>query len=172
MTAARRNRQLHRWGAAIVALPFLIIVVSGFFLQLKKHWSWVQPPTLRGSVPELAIPWGRVLELARGVPEAEVRSWDDIDRLDVRVGLGMLKVQCKNHWELQVDTRDGRLLASAHRRSDLLEQIHDGSFFHDKVKLFVWLPVALILFGLWCTGLYLWLQPHLARRRKRARRQP
>lgn len=167
MTAAHWHRKLHRWGALIAALPLLIIIGSGLFLQLKKDWSWVQPPTLHGSNPELAIPWARVLEVAQSVPEAGVKTWDDIDRLDVRIGRGMLKVQCKNHWELQIDTHDGSLLASTYRRSDLIEKIHDGSFFHDKVKLFVWLPVAFILLGLWITGVYLWLLPHLVRRRKR-----
>ncbi len=167
MSAAQWNRKLHRWGALLTALPLLIIITSGVFLQLKKHWGWVQPPTLKGSHPELAIPWPRVLEVAQSVPEAEVDSWDDIDRLDVRVGRGMLKVQCKNHWELQIDTFDGSLLASTFRRSDLLEQIHDGSFFHENIKLYLWLPTAFVLLGLWCTGVHLWLLPYLVRRRKR-----
>jgi hypothetical protein len=102
------------------------------------------------------------------VPEAEVRSWDDIDRIDVRPSKGMMKVQAKNSYEVQLDSATGDVLQVAYRRSDLLESIHDGSFFHDSAKLWLFLPVALILFGLWATGMYLfWLPIVVKARRKR-----
>ncbi|MDH3590346.1 MAG: PepSY domain-containing protein [Planctomycetota bacterium] len=166
MSAAKWNRNLHRWGAIGASLPLLVIVVSGLFLQLKKESDWIQPPTKRGSSRELAIGFDAVLEAARGVPEAGVRSWDDVDRLDVRPGKGVIKVRCNNRWEIQVDTKTGVVLQVAERRSDLIESIHDGSFFHDAVKLWVFLPAAVVLAGLWGTGIYLFLLPHLARRRR------
>ena len=39
------NRKIHYWASFIVALPLLVMIVSGLFLQAKKHWSWVQPVT-------------------------------------------------------------------------------------------------------------------------------
>ena len=60
------------------------------------------------------------------------------------------------------------MLQASYRRSDLIESIHDGSFFADAAKLWVFLPAALILLGLWISGVYLWLLPHLVRRRRRA----
>lgn len=161
------NRRLHRWGAILIALPLLIIIVSGVLLQLKKEWSWVQPATQRGAAPGLAVSWDALLAAAQAVPEAGVRTWDDVARLDVQHKRGLIKIQCENQWELQVDSVTGALLSSAHRRSDWIESIHDGSFFHDRAKLWIWLPTGLILLGLWVTGVWLWLQPHLARRRKR-----
>ncbi len=61
------------------------------------------------------------------------------------------------------------MLQVAYRRSDLIESIHDGSFFHDRAKLWVFLPAGLILIGLWVTGVYLWLLPHLVKRRRKER---
>jgi uncharacterized iron-regulated membrane protein len=55
------------------------------------------------------------------------------------------------------------------RRSDLIESLHDGSWFHDRAKLWIFFPVALALLGLWATGVYLWLLPALTRRRRRER---
>jgi len=163
----RLNRSLHRWGAILTALPVLVVVLSGIVLQLKKDWSWVQPPTARGSSTELAIAFDDILAAARTVPEAGIASWNDVDRLDVRPGKGVVKVRANNRWEVQIDTASGEVLQTAYRRSDLIESIHDGSFFHDRVKLWIFLPSAIVLFGLWVSGIYLWLLPHLVRRRKR-----
>jgi len=168
MSAAKWNRKLHRWGAILVAAPVLVIFVTGVLLQLKKEWAWVQPPTVSGTVENgLALTWEQVLEAVRQVPEAQVETWSDVDRLDVRPGKGMLKVRANNRWEVQLDTTTGEVLASNHRRSDLIEAIHDGSWFHDLAKLWIWLPTAVILCGLWGTGVYLWLLPHLVKRRRR-----
>lgn len=168
MKASVLNRKLHRWGSALIAVPLLIIILTGILLQLKKQVTWVQPATMRGSgsVPEISF--DRVLEVARGVEEAGITSWDDVDRLDVRPAKGMLKVRSKNRYEIQIDTSTGDVLQVAYRRSDLIESIHDGSFFHDLAKLWIFLPTAVILLGLWGTGVYLFLLPHLARRRKRS----
>lgn len=74
------------------------------------------------------LSFAEVLEIAKSAPEAEILSWDDIDRLDVRPDKGMLKVRSKNRWEVQVDTATGEILQVAFRRSDLIESLHDGSF--------------------------------------------
>ena len=168
MSAAKWNRKIHRWGALLTAVPVLVIFTTGALLQLKKDWSWVQPPTRSGSIEnQLAFGWDGILEVARGVPEMEVAGWEDVDRLDVRPGKGMLKVRANNRWEIQIDGNTGELLSSTYRRSDLIEQIHDGSWFHDQAKLWIWLPTAFILLGLWVTGVYLWLHPHLVKRRRK-----
>ena len=57
----------------------------------------------------------------------------------------------------------------AYRRSDLIESLHDGSFFGgDFAKLGVFLPTALVLCVLWGTGIYLFFLPYMVRRRRRA----
>ena len=169
MSAPKLNRKLHRIGAIVAAVPVLVILVSGLVLQLKKEVAWIQPSTVRGSSTELSIGFDRVLEIASSVPEAEIETWDDVDRLDVRPERGMLKVRAKNRWEVQIDAKTGDVLQVAYRRSDLIESLHDGSWFHDGAKLWLFLPAGLILLGLWGTGLYLWALPHLVRRRRRVR---
>lgn len=167
MSAPRLNRKVHRIVALVSAVPFLLILLTGLFLQLKKDVSWIQPATRSGSGDAPVISFEQVLDAARGVPEAEVESWSDVDRLDVRPDRGLIKVRARNRWEVQVDAQSGEVLQVAYRRSDLIESLHDGSWFHDRVKLWVFLPVAVLLLGLWGTGVYLWLLPHLVRRRRR-----
>jgi uncharacterized iron-regulated membrane protein len=161
------NRVFHRWGAIVVALPVLVVIVTGIILQLKKEFVWIQPATQKGISKELSLSFDQILEIAKSVPEAEIDSWDDIDRLDVRPSKGMLKIRAVNRHEIQLDTETGDILQVAYRRSDFIESIHDGSFFGDKVKLWIFLPSAVILLCLWFTGIYLFIMPYQARRRRK-----
>lgn len=163
------NRKLHRWGAIASAVPFLLVLVTGLLLQLKKQLPWVQPPEQRTEQSVPTVSMQQILDAAMSVPEAQIDSWEDIDRLDVRPGKGIVKVSANNRWEVQVHLGTGEVLQHAYRRSDLIEQLHDGSWFHDAAKLWVFLPSAVIVLGLWLTGLYLFVLPYLARAQKRQR---
>jgi hypothetical protein len=60
---------------------------------LKKVSPYIQPTTQHGTGTEPVIGFERILKVARSVPEAEIESWEDIDRLDVRPGKGVVKVR-------------------------------------------------------------------------------
>jgi len=171
MNLNKTNRQLHRWATLIVALPVIIMLVTGMLLQWKKQASWIQPPTQRGSETEPTLAFAEILASARAVDQAGIKTWDDVERLDVRPGKGVVKVRAKNRWEIQIDSATGAVLQTSYRRSDLIESLHDGSFFHDAAKLWVFFPAALALLLMWMTGLYLFVLPYVARARSRARRK-
>ncbi len=162
------NRQLHRRGALLVALPFLVVIVTGILLQAKKQLPWIQPPEHRtaSAIPE--IPFAAILAAAAKHPQTGITSWSDIDRLDVRPGKGIVKVIGRSRWEVQLDLATAEVLQVAYRRSDLIESLHDGSWFHPNAKLFLFLPAGVVVLVLWFTGAYLWWLPIGARRRKRA----
>ena len=126
----RTTRKLHRWGAVVTAVPLLLVVLTGLLLQFKKQVAWIQPATKRGETEQLLISWDNVLDAAKATPAAEVESWKDIDRLDVRPSKGVIKIRCKNRWELQLDSSSGNVLSSAYRRSDFIESLHDLSLIH------------------------------------------
>lgn len=163
------SRKLHRWGAVLIALPMLVVIGSGLLLQLKKDVDWIQPPTASGAGGDPTVSFDAILRAAVGVPEAGLTGWGDVDRLDFRPNKGVVKVRGKNRWEVQVDTATGEVVQVAYRRSDLIELIHDGSWFHDRAKLWVFLPSGVVLLGLWATGMYLWILPFWARRGRAAR---
>ncbi len=164
-------RKLHRWGALIVCVPLLLVILTGLLLQVKKQVSWIQPGTKVGigDVPE--ITWDQILDTAKEIHEANIDSWQDVDRLDVRPAKGIVKIQSKNRWELQVDLQSGAILSSTYRRSDLIESLHDGSFFTEAAKLWIFLPSGLVLFGLWITGAYLWWLPIGAKRKQKRKKE-
>ena len=162
------NRKVHYWASAIVAIPALVLIGSGLLLQSKKHWSWVQPAELRGTGTTPSIDLEGILASVKTVPGMDVRSWDDVNRLDVRPGRGVAKVWLQSGYEVQVDLGNGRVLQTAYRRSDLIEAIHDGSFFGgDWTKLGLFLPTGITIFLLWCTGLWMWWVPFAAKRKNR-----
>ncbi len=166
------NRKLHYWGAAIIAIPLIIVISSGVVLQLKKHWAWVQPVEHRGRVKAPQIELSAILNAMKTYvhPEVKVAGWEDVKRLDVRPDRGVAKATLQNDWEVQIDTTDGRVMQVAYRRSDWIEAIHDGSIFGDPYKLWIVFPSALVLLFLWGSGMWMWIYPLLNRRKVRRRR--
>jgi uncharacterized iron-regulated membrane protein len=150
-----------------VALPLAIITCTGLLLHFKKQIAWIQPPEHRGAGGDPAVPFDVILERCRTVPQAGIQSWEDVHRIDVRPGRGMLKVTANSGWEVQLDAADGRVLQAAFRRSDVIEALHDGSWFHDAVQMWIFVPAGAGLAVLLATGLYLFLLPILRRRWRR-----
>lgn len=165
------NRKTHYWGSIICAIPILIVIGTGVLLLLKKDFDWIQPSIIRaeGKIPQVSF--DAILKTAMSVEEAGITGWEDIDRLDVRPGKGIVKVRAKNQWEIQIDHQTLNIHKVAYRRSDFIESIHDGTFFHDAAKLWLFLPSAVILFALWVTGLYMFLTTHFAKRRSKKKQQ-
>ena len=164
------NRKIHYWASAIIAIPALVLIGSGLLLQSKKHWSWVQPTEVTGTGTSPQIDLEDVLAALRTVPGMNVRTWDDVNRLDVRPGRGVVKAWLMNGYEVQVDLGTGSVLQTAYRRSDLIESIHDGSFFGgDWTKLGLFLPAGIVVLLLWLSGLWMWWVPFAAKRARKPR---
>ena len=118
------NRKVHYWAAFATAVPLLVIIVTGLLLQMKKHWTWVQPAEQRGTGTAPVLLLEGVLAAVRGVPELKVSGWKDVNRIDLRPGRGVAKVWLNSGWEAQVDLGTGAVMHVAYRRSDLIESIH------------------------------------------------
>ena len=108
--------------------------------------------------------------VAATIPELE-SGWNEFDRIDIQSDRGIAKFIAPNRWEAQIDLVTLDVLSVEYRRSDLIEQIHDGSFFADWVKTFVFLPVGVILLALWGTGIWLFFEPHVKRAQRKRRRR-
>ena len=160
------NRKIHYWVSALITIPLIIVICSGILLQLKKHWNWVQPKEQWGTTTSPNISIESILASVQGVQELSVSGWDDIKRMDVRPDRGIVKVWLQNGWEVQVDLGSGQVLQAAYRRSDLIESIHDGSFFAGNIsKLFIFLPSGILLLLMWITGFILFWRPFIIRSR-------
>ena len=164
------NRRVHYWIGFAAALPVLVMIGSGLLLQAKKQSAWVQPPEVRGTGSSPAIDLEAVLASVKTVSAMNVESWDDVNRIDMRIGNAVAKVWLMNGYEVQVDLGTGAVLQTAYRRSDLIESIHDGSFFGgDWTKLGLFLPAGIVLLLLWISGMWMWWVPFTAKRARKAR---
>lgn len=151
-----------------------LIIGAGLLLSLKKEIDWLQPPTIRGAAPT-DVPTQTIDELfavAKSIPELAITDWRDLSRVDFKPGKGAVKFVAENNWEVQIDTTTGDVLQVAFRRSDIIESLHDGSFFADWVKLYIFFPSGVILLLLWGTGIYLFFLPHVKRFQKREKKKP
>jgi uncharacterized iron-regulated membrane protein len=163
------NRKVHYWASFVVAVPVLVIVATGVLLQSKKHWSWVQPAEQQGAGSTPVVSLAQILDSIRQVPELGVTGWDDVNRMDLRPAKGIVKVWLNSGWEAQVDLQTAEVLQVAYRRSELIESIHDGSFFGgDWTKMGLFLPAGLTLLMLWLGGMWMWWVPFRARRQRAA----
>ena len=166
-------RKIHHWLSVLIILQTGLIFGAGLLLMVKKPVDWVQPSTMLGvdpvSVPTLTIE--EIFRAAQSVPELNLKSWDDVARFDVQPGKGVVKVIANNNWETQIDTTTGDVLQTAFRRSDIIERIHDGSFFGDSIRYFVFLPTGIVLLLLWASGAYLFVHTNINRLLKRSRRR-
>ena len=163
-------RKIHHWGSIVIAIPLLVMIGGGILLQLKKQVDWIQPPTLIGSQLE-GTPKATLEEMylaAKAVPEAGIGDWEDLERVDFKPDKGIVKFISASRWEVQVDTATAEVLSVTYRRSDLIETIHDGSFFAgEATKLYLFLPAGIALFVLWCTGMYMFFLPYFKKGQKR-----
>ena len=142
------------------------MVSSGILLQLKKQSNWIQP-NIEITSSSKPVMLQSYLDAAISVKEANILSWDDIDRIDIRPNKGIAKIKSKNNWEIQIDIETSEIYSSNFRRSDIIETIHDGSFFSEIVKYGWFLPSGILLLVLSLSGIYMFFIPILSRMKRK-----
>jgi uncharacterized iron-regulated membrane protein len=145
--------------------------LTGFLLLAKKDYAWIQPPTQRATAGETKdfASLQQVLASVFAERHPDFGTLGDIERIDFRPGRRVHKVHSvRNHSEFQVDAVTGTVLGPARcRTSDLIEQLHDGSFYGEWAHAWLMPVAALALLFLVVSGIYIWLAPILKRRRRR-----
>ena len=170
MTLFKLTWDLHKWIGLTIAAVVAVISVTGFLLLVKKEFPSIQPPTqvgAEGSV-DAFLSVAEILEAARATGDPAFATVDDIARIDLRPGKRICKVLSEHdHKEVQVDAITGEVLSHTWRPSDLIEAIHDGSWFA-KIWHDYGMPiVALGLLFLSGSGVYIWAAPVLRKRRRK-----
>lgn len=167
----RSFRKYHRFFGLIMAVFLLISAVTGLLLGWKKDAAWIQPPTQKGTKD--LTEWLDIHELGALAQSALAEAHPDqadnnIDRLDVRPGKGIVKVLFENgYWEVQIDGNSGAVLSINKRYSDFIEHLHDGSIISDTFKLASMNVLGVSLMIMIISGIWLWYGPRLIRAKKR-----
>ena len=108
----------------------------------------------------------KLISIAKNVNGAAINDWQDIDRLDVRPSKGVIKIRSYNRTEIQIDASSGKILHVAERNSDVIESIHDGTFFEKNANIWLSLPVAIISIIMVVTGTVLFLLPYFRKNKR------
>ena len=160
-------RTVHFWTSLAVLLTGGLVAGSGILLLLKKDAQWLQPAVVAASHTGASDVRVDALFDAASAAAARPLRWDEIDRIDVRPADGIAKVVTDDALEYQVDLHTLDVLSTGHRGADIVEQIHDGSFFASWVKYVVMIPSGAALLILWLTGMYLFFMTLLKKNSKK-----
>jgi uncharacterized iron-regulated membrane protein len=159
----RGARQLHKWFGVALALFLTVIAVTGFFLATKKRFAWLQPPPAQAAELMVAaeiISIDRALTSAFDLDHKHLKSLEDVDRVDYRPKDNIFKILSNDGYlEVQVDGKTGKVLSSSFRNDQLMEDIHDLSFFSDLAHAWLLPVVAVGLATLGMTGVALFATP-------------
>lgn len=172
----RTFRKIHRFSASFLFLFFFLIAISGILLGWKKNSNGILlAETQIGTTTDLKqwISLDSLKKIALQTHQEIMFEKGIINRMEVRPDKGIIKFTFDNSYlGLQIDGAKGTILSSETRRSDFIEQIHDGSIV-DRVlgwssgsfKVFY---TSLMGFGLLVfttTGYWLWAGPRKIRRK-------
>ncbi len=167
---ARFFRTLHKWSAIIISIPIIVVILTGIVLQVRKPSNFIQPNLHFGvSVNQPTASLEEILESVKAVPEMKVESWKDVRILDLRPKQGTVKVRNREELETQIDARTAEVLNVGQRWNDIITLMHEGTTWG--LRLWVFLPVALIALVLSLTGFYLIVQVTAGKLRTRKRRR-
>lgn len=164
--------EVHKWIGLAIGVVLIGSALTGLLLLVKKDFEWIQPPTRTGTAaanPTEFRPLHEVFDAAftAGVPQ--LRSMADVDRVDFRPDKGIHKIRSvHDHVEVQVDAVTLEVSPPGIRRSDWLEQLHDGSWFGSGAHDWFMPAFAVLLVVLSITGYLIWLWPRIAKAKRRA----
>ncbi len=159
-------RSIHKTVGLVACLFLLMLSISGFLLAIKAQVSWVRPETKSGGEVALSdmVSMQQVADAAFSAGFAELKSVGDIDRLEFHADKRIFKViSSKGYREVQVDGATGEVLSTGQRNDQLLEDLHDLSFFADGLHTWGLPAVAIGLFLLSVTGIIMYTIPVLRR---------
>lgn len=163
LTMYHRTRSLHRWIGFIASLFLALIATTGFFLAMKGQLAFMRPPVQEAAKlnrPEEILPMSRILEIAFKAGHPELSEIKEVDRVDYRPKDNVFKVVSKDGYrEIQVDGTEGKIVSDAFRNDQLVEDIHDLSYFADATHQFVLPVVAVCLLFLSLSGIFIFATP-------------
>ena len=140
----------HYWLGWVVIIPWAFVISSGLLLQVRYEMPWVMPTQQQGQGKVPQVEFVQALETARQTPDYSVEDWQDVWRMYVYPQQGITTIRAENRQELQIDSTTGDVLQVATRRTDWLEDVHEGKWLG--LNLWLFLPVHILSLILWLTG--------------------
>lgn len=143
-------RKYHRIISVIIALPFTVTLLTGIVLQLRQQFDVIQPkPVKMERIEGQAILSLEEMLKASGQPE-------QVEQIVWRPKKFHLSMRMQDGRELQVHPQTGEVLKSAYRMTNILIDLHQGSFFTTWAQYGIFFPSALGVLFLTLSGLMIY----------------
>jgi uncharacterized iron-regulated membrane protein len=165
----RISRKIHRTTGAILFFFFFIVSITGLLLGWKKHSGGLilaKTHTGKSTNQQEWLPIHILQEKAVIAAREQISPELSpvLDRIDIRPDKGVAKfVFVKGYWGVQLDCTTGEVLHIERRRSDFIENLHDGSYLdavlqtgNGEIKLVYTSIMGLALLTFTITGFWLW----------------
>lgn len=152
MTIERFLRVFHRWIAGFILLPMMVTAVTGGLLILRHQLEWVQPASLKQSPPDRWASIETVYAKLLADPKTQVEEWQDIASIIVKPSKGIFHVRTAGGLQVQMAGTDAEILSILPRRTGLLITLHEGSFWGDDVRYYLFFPAVIGLLLLLISG--------------------
>lgn len=173
----RAFRKIHRTLGMFLFIFFFFVSITGLLLGWKKNsGGMILPESFKGTSTNLAD-WISIDSLHKNACYILHNSVSpdlstELERIDLRPDKGMVKfVFIDHYYGIQLDGATGELLHIERRRSDFIENIHDGSILDylfktskEQIKLVYTSIIGLSLLTFTITGFWLWFGPKRMRR--------
>ncbi|MEA1887236.1 MAG: PepSY domain-containing protein [Bacteroidota bacterium] len=176
----RTARKIHRVLAASLFILFLLLPTTGIMLGWKKNsGDLLLPRSYKGATPNtdywLSFDSLKTVALKTLSDSIGAEISTELERIDARPSQGMVKFVFRDHyWEVQLDASTAKVLTVSKRRSDIIENIHDGSILDHLFKtrdgffkVVYTSIIGLTLLTLSLTGFCLWYVPKIIRKKRR-----
>lgn len=175
----RIARKIHRSMGAALFVFFFIVSITGLLLGWKKNsGGYLLPNSVQGTSKNLnewlSIDSLHTIATTYFVDSIAPGASTKLERIDIRNEKGMVKFVFEYDFlGLQLDGVTGKILLVEKRRSDFVENIHDGSIIDkyfgtgNTIKLIYTsvMGIALLLFTI--TGFWLWYGPKRMRKQQK-----
>ncbi|MFV8356258.1 PepSY domain-containing protein [Flavobacterium sp. XS1P32] len=171
-------RKIHRTTGAFLFIFFFFVSVTGILLGWKKNsGGLLQSKSFQGTSVHLKD-WLSIDSLHKNACKILLDSISkdstlELERIEIKKDKGMVKfIFAENFWGIQLDGATGQLLHIERRRSDFIENVHDGSILDDYfktgnglIKLVYTTVMGLALLIFTITGFWLWYGPKRMKRK-------
>lgn len=152
ITLSQSLRIDHRWLAIIIMIPLLITTVTGLLLILRQQIEWVQPSSIKLEKVEKWVTMDQVFSVISTDAKTKIHQWKDVSSIIYKPSKGTIQIRTKINTLIQLDGATAKILSIAPRRTGLLIQLHEGSYWSKNVRQYIFIPSALGLLLLLISG--------------------
>jgi uncharacterized iron-regulated membrane protein len=144
-------RKYHRIVSLIVVLPFALVLLTGILLQLRQQFDVIQPKAVKMEKVE-----GQAILSLDEMVKASGETPANIDQVVWRPGKFHLAMRLKDGREIQMHPQTGEILKNAKRYTNILIDLHQGTFFTQWGQYGIFFPAALGMLFLTISGLVIY----------------